>query len=358
MRYGQANLSAERWTQAQNAFKIAIREMPDVPEPYAGLGDALLGQQQLARALDCYKLAGRVSHGDVRYLTRVADVQERLGHLGEASQTYMTVGEIFLRRNSLSEAIDNWQRAVSLEPELLGAHHRLASVYQDQGKTQAAIREHLAIARIWQARGEGEKALNLCHVALQLDPFNEDIYTAMALIKDGSDKEDGQVHTGAVMKETDTGTEKSVAFTVRRMADVLETEKLNWQLPWQRSGEKDPVAAARHLAENQLAEEIFREETDAELLSSNVSSGLSKLERDALIGQGIDFQSRGRLREAIDCYEKAIQGGLNLPAAHFMVGILYIELRRYQEAEVFLTMAAMDPAYHQPTTLALNNIAN
>ena len=89
MRFGQASVREERWAEAAQAFKIAIREMPHDPEPFAGLGDALMGQQQLAKALECYKLAGRKSQGDVSYLQRVADVQERLGHLQEVSHTYI-----------------------------------------------------------------------------------------------------------------------------------------------------------------------------------------------------------------------------------------------------------------------------
>ena len=110
---------------------------------------AYLEQNQLGKALENYKLAARHSRGDIIYLRQVADVQERLGLQAEAGKTYMAIGELELNRKRLSEAMDNWNRAISLEPNLLRAHQRLASVYERQGQAPNAIREYLEIARIF-----------------------------------------------------------------------------------------------------------------------------------------------------------------------------------------------------------------
>ncbi|MCA9974850.1 MAG: hypothetical protein KC413_03845, partial [Anaerolineales bacterium] len=99
--------------------------------------------------------------------------------------------------------------------------------------------------------------------------------------------------------------------------------------------------------------EIFRDEEDEDLLYGTGGSGLSKLERDALIGQGIDLQSRGQLGEAIDCYEKAIKGGLNIAAAHFTIGLLYLETGRTDDAKQSLMLAAKDAAYREAVETAL-----
>ena len=138
LRYGHASNREERWQEAANAFKIAIREFPGEPEAYGGLGDALFGLRQLEKALDCYKIAARFSNGNYTYLQKVADIQERLGQLSEASRTYMAAGEILLRQRDLDTAIANWQRAVRLNPGLLGAHQRLATVFQRQDDIKAA----------------------------------------------------------------------------------------------------------------------------------------------------------------------------------------------------------------------------
>ena len=80
----------------------------------------VLALKQLDKALDCYKLAARYSGGDLSYLRKVADLQERMGLLMEAGRTYMAAGELLLRQKQYEEAIDMWQLAVRLEPGLVG----------------------------------------------------------------------------------------------------------------------------------------------------------------------------------------------------------------------------------------------
>lgn len=159
----------QRWPEAIEAFNEAARDEPTEPAPFAGLGMAYMELNQLEKALENYKLAARYSRGEVMHLQRVAEVQELLGMADEAGKTYMAIGEIELNRKRLDDAMTNWHRAVRLEPNLLRAHQRLASIYQRQGAVRNAIQEYLAIARILQTQGEKNKALQACQLALQLD---------------------------------------------------------------------------------------------------------------------------------------------------------------------------------------------
>jgi tetratricopeptide (TPR) repeat protein len=185
LRSARAFADREQWRQAFAAYRDARALLPREAESYAGLGEACFALGRLDRALESYTLAARYSRGDMRYLERVADLQERLGLLTEAARTYMAVGELKLRQRRLDEAIYSWQRAVRLEPGLLGAHRRLAMVFQRQGNIIAAVREYLAIARALQMRGESDKALEMCRAALRLDPDNEDVRVAMHLVTHG-----------------------------------------------------------------------------------------------------------------------------------------------------------------------------
>ena len=64
------------WEAAIRAFQAAAQQAPDEPAPYAGLGMAYMGQQQLGKALENYKLAARYSQGDIIYLRHVAELQQ------------------------------------------------------------------------------------------------------------------------------------------------------------------------------------------------------------------------------------------------------------------------------------------
>jgi tetratricopeptide (TPR) repeat protein len=320
-----------QWKEAIAAYRIAISEFPNQPEAYAGLGQACMGQKQLDRALECYKLAARYSRGDVQYLTKVADIQERMGQLSEAGRTYMAVGEVYLRKRDPDAAISNWERAVRLEPNLLGAHQRLAMIFQRKNNTKAAVREYLAIARTLAMQGENRKALQMCRAAMRLDPDNADVLTAIKLIKQGEEAypepEMDEPEPEPTPEPQEEG--ESLIDAVRQMAAVLESEKKGWNLA---QAPQDQLSAAKQLAQEQLAEEIFREEEDEELLYGT-GEGLSKLERDALIGQAMDFETRGETAKAIRCYEQVVSGDFELPAAHYALGVLYLHSGNRSKAE-------------------------
>lgn len=340
--------AAENWSKAMGAFRVAISEFPKQPMPYVGLGEACFGLKQLDKALDCYKLAARYSGGDLSYLRKVADLQERMGLLMEAGRTYMAAGELLLQQKQYEAAIDMWQLAVRLEPGLLAAHRRLAMIFQRQNLIRDAVREYLAIARILQERGNSRKALQMCQAAQRLDPENDDVLMAVKLILGGE---------AALAEPAETAEEEpfisesqdGITQMVRQMASVFAAEQEAKQAAQTKPEALGPVEKAHRLAQDLLAAEVFREEDDAPS-----GAGLSKLERDALIGQGLDFEARDNVDDAVRCYEKAIHGGLRSPAAFFALGLLYLKQNRRDVAQKALAFAARDAAFREVSNLALS----
>lgn len=321
----------QRWEEAIKEFEVAIREVSNEPTPYAGLGDAYLELNRLGKALENYKLAARYSGGNIIYLRKVADVQERMGQLSEAGKTYMAIGEMELSRRRLNEAMDNWHRAIRLEPDLLRAHQRLASVYEKQKAVRNAIREYLAIARILQKQGEDEKALQACQLALQLDPRNADVLTAIELLKHGEELFKGENITPAPVS-----TGSGMGEAVRRLA----TRELSGK---QEVETAVPVQDAKRMALEQLAERLFE----------NEDADLSAMERDGYISQALDYQTRGLVNEAISAYERALAAGVNSTAAHFNLGLLYQDKLRFEDAIREFEIAVKEPEYRLAGHFAL-----
>ena len=348
---GLAHNQAQEWSEGLTAFRVALRAVPTSARAYAGLGESCIGLKQLDRALDCYKSAVRLSRGDIVYLQKVADIQERMGQLSEAGRTYMAAGELAFRRNLHEQAISNWERAVRIEPHLLSGHRRLAMTFQRQGNTTASVREYLAIARILQARGEDQKALQMCRAALRLDPKSENVRTAVDLIIHG----EKAFPTPEEPPESEPASEEpndTMASAIRQMATVFETETANWRAQQAQTDKSSPVAKAHQLAQQQLAEEIFREEEEDE----NGDAEISKLERDALLGQGTDFQTRGLIEQAIGCYEKAVAAGLQVPAVHFTLGYLYLQEQQSEPARRALALAAQSRHYETASQWLLRKL--
>ena len=344
-----------KWSQALGAFRVALGEFKNEAAVYSGIGDACVGLKQLNRALDCYKLAARLDRTDVSHLLRVADIQERLGLLSEASLTYMAAGEANLRAHDAETAVGNWERAVRLDSNLIGAHKRLAMVFQRQGDRKAAVREYLAIARILDMSGDKVKALQICRAALRLDPHSSDILTAIELIEKGEEaypepEDDDELF--AEPEEPVIDEEDSIFGAVRQMADLLEKERSNWELGDEVEGEDDPITAALKIAEEDLGTELFREEDEEDVAAGE----MIKLERDALISQAMDFQARNDGPRAITSYEKAVGLGLKLPAVYFVLGVLYVENGRPEAAFQALADAASDPRFEPAARHLLSKI--
>ena len=345
----------EEYDKAVSAFRAAIKEFPKNAEAYAGLGEACIGVKQLDRAMECFKYAARYSGGDISYLRKVADIQERQGRLSDAGRTYLAIGEILYKSNQTDDAIGNWQRAIRLESNLLGAHKRLATTYQRLDMTRDAVRSYLAIARILQMEGELKKALRMCQAALRLDPDNEDVLTAVELIRKGAEafdlaeeEEEEEEEAQLTVSVEEQAEADELTKTVRQMAAAFEAERQKSQ-PAAPPPSDSPIDAAKQLAQEHLAIELFRDEDEDE----DANNSLSKLERDALLGQGMDFESRGKMGEAIGCFQKAIDGGLTLPAAHFVLGLLYLQSDQKEAAESMFAVAAQEDGFKTAVSQAL-----
>lgn len=349
IRRGHSYSWDQLWSDAIREFEQASQEAPSEPTPYAGLGMAYFELGEFNKSLENYKLAARYSKGDMIYLKHVADVQERLGQSKDAAQTYMAIGEIQLRSKKLDEAVANWLRAARLDPNLVGARKRLASLYQRQGLTKNAVREFLAIARIYNSQGQKENALHMCQAALDLDPRNPDILTAMELIE----QEAADFTIAADMfEELDTLSplEREVVFP---FAADQEPARDGGQITTEVGARGGPMQHARRLALEQLADGVFAYEEEEEALLAPTGVGLSKTERDALISDGLNNQTRGKIHEAISSFKKAISGGENSAAVHFNLGILYWEENDLSDAITEFKHANADEDYRVASNYAL-----
>ncbi|MCL4262499.1 MAG: tetratricopeptide repeat protein [Anaerolineae bacterium] len=326
---GHSHIWDEKWEAAIKEFEVAAQLAPNEPAPYDGLGTAYHKLNRLDKALDNFKLAARYSRGDIIYLRQVADMQEQLGMNEDAGKTYMAIGEVELNRRRLNDAMDNWLRAVRLEPNLLKAHQRLASVYEKQGVIPNAIHEYLAIARILNKQGEREKALQACQLALRLDPRNADVLTAIEMIKSGRPIRD----SAAPVAET-----SGLIGSLTKRLTVDGEGGLH-----KRAEAATPVQDAHRMAMEQLAGDLFGEgEMDARMLK-----------RQALVSQALDFQRRGMTNEAISAYEQVMAAGVNSAAAHFNLGLLYQDKLRFEDAIKEFEFSVKDHEYRLASHFSL-----
>jgi tetratricopeptide (TPR) repeat protein len=297
-----------KWDQAADAYKQALAEMPDDPIVHSHLGLAYLELGRYESALRTYIQASRLAPDDPAALARIAEIHERLDQSHSAAGAYFSVSEVYRRQRSWTQAIQALQKAVQLDPNHMPARLSLAEIYAELDQPQRAIKEYLNLARVLQRQGQMEKALEQCRLALELDPRNLEARALGEALQSGE------------------------AVTIAEPPAPLSEEGAS------------PVDMARDKALEELAGIPFEdaavdEAADITTLEPEAAEGvvpakpsLSRPQIDALIAQAIDFQTRGLLDEAIACYTKVIDAGVDRPAAHFNLGLLYQQRLRLEHA--------------------------
>jgi tetratricopeptide (TPR) repeat protein len=324
------NLAWEgKWTEALAAYHTALTEMPDDPTVHNHLGLAYLELDRLDEALEAYRFAHRLAPDDPAPLARMAEIHDRAGHRHAAADAFTTLAGIHQRQRAWTEAIRALQRATQVDPDNVKARATLAELYMDLGQTHRAISESLGLARALQRQGKVDEAMEQCRRVLDMDSGNAEARALAESLQLGSPFEPAQVaHTA-----TDEGVSPA------DMARDKALEELAG-IPF----EDAPVGPAPELADF---------EPGAAPAAVVTKPALSRPQIDALIAQAIDFQTRGLVDEAIACYRKVIDAGVDRPAARFNLGLLYQQRLRFEPAIAEFRIAVNHQQYALGSHFAL-----
>jgi tetratricopeptide (TPR) repeat protein len=325
------NFAWERkWDEAVAAYEKAIAEIADDAVVYNHLGLAYLELEQFDDALGAYNKASRLMPDDPNPLARMADIHERLGQRHAAADVLYSMAEIHQGRRSWSEAIQAYQRAIRLYADHLPSQMALAEIYAQLDQPQRAAKEYLNLARILQRQGQAEDALAQCQQALALDPRNAEARALAEALQLGSGEEPLEETAALAPEDRASPADMARDKALEELAGI----------PF----EDVPVGPAAEMADFQ---------PDAAQAPTPDRPTLSRPQIDALVAQAIDFQTRGLIDEAIACYTRVIDAGVDRPAAHFNLGLLYQLRLRFEPAVAEFKKAVRNPQYALGSHFAL-----
>lgn len=344
MRAGANAAWDKSWDRAIAAYQRALTEYPSDVNALTGLGLAYSGVGQWGAALESYLRASELAPDDPVLHEHLGRVREQMGQGKEAAEAYLEAAERYLnQRQAPHLALERWKDAVRVYPDCLRARVQMLQYYHRHGHVRDAVRECLALARIYQAQSQHEHALQICNYALRLAPHDPDVLTALDKLRYGEETSSGP--------QAEVVQEESVSSLVvgepggPAVLDFAAT-------PAVEVGEKQgsPVEITLQKALTDLAESFFDEEETA---VSDATRGLSKVEADVLIGRALDFQTRGKVQEAVAVYEQAIAAGVEWPAVHFNLGLLYQEQAQFDAAVAQFERVTSEPEYALGSHFAL-----
>ncbi len=345
MRAGADAAWDRNWDQAILAYQRALTVFPHHVGALTGLGLTYAGAGQLEAALGAYRQASELAPDDPMLLEHIGKMREQLGQGEAAAEAYMTSAEHYLSQQQATYmALERWQDAARAWPDCLQAHVQLLQYYQHHGQVREAAKECLALVRIYRAQGQNDYAVQICHHALKLAPRDPEVLATLDNLRYGKKI--------ASEPEAEVPGEKPEPLAIMEEPTDLVTLELPATPETEAIKERgSPVEITRQKALADLAESVFEETGVA--APPVVIPRLDKAEIDALIGRAIDFQTRGKIEEAVAAYEKVIDAGVEQPAVHFNLGLLYQEKLRFDAAIVQFKKAVSHPAYALGSHFAL-----
>ncbi len=338
------------WSKAVELYQSALNDSPDHLSAMAGLGLAYFQSREYAASLEIFEKLTGLQSEDPMPFNRIARIHERMGNLHDAAAFFLRAAKAHLQVQDTDQAIANLNSVLALEPQNQPARSQLALIFDKTGRKAEAVSELLALASILQHAGEKDKSLQSIDYALQLVPDSIDAKTARNMITNGKllplpEKKRGG--TGPI-----------------RMAQV---QKLNSTevIPGELS-ELDPVSEAKVRALKDMADMLFIQEegTSSSRVNRQRSASSSEIlassqeERERIqihLGQSIDSFSSGHVDEARKELERAIDLGLNLPAAYYIMGWLSAA-KDQQKALNCLQKSVRNPQYALASYLLMGGI--
>ncbi len=317
MNLGHSAAWDQKWGQAAEYYRQALDEFPDQPTALTSLGLALFEMREFEQALQMYVRAARALPTDPVPLEKIGRIYEILKKTPEAIQVYARLADLLLQVHDTEKSVDTWRRLLSMQPDHLTARTRLGIIYERTGRKGEAAVEYLAVSAILQQSGQTAKALQTLSHAIELDPDNLDLQHGMQSLKNGKPLAAPQRVRGFTGPLTMIGAE-------RQLNVAKDTDS-----------KLDPIIEARKKALEELAQVLFNqaEQTQEDTPVTNrrgiASFGRSErgrqMDRTRImlhLSQVIDSQSQGQDAQAAEELERAIDAGLDHPAAAFDLGLL------------------------------------
>ena len=363
MRLGHSAVWDLQWAKAIEFYRKALAEFPDHPTALNSLGLALLELGELKESLATYRRASQVAPEDAIPIEKMAELHERLGQLKEALELRDRASDLYTRQRNVDKALDNWNHIARLQPENLATRSRLALTYERLGRPKEAVREYLAVASVLQKLGRTDRAIEAAQRGLTLVPGEPEATAALRVLREG--------------KSLPPPIQPHGATAPLRMAQVQqfiqsEAEPVGQGHREEPSEAADPEVTAQRHALTILAGILFEEpeEIATGKLGTPGMTALTKVDKGAegkasagsqihrYLAQAIDLQTHGHTTQAAKDLARAIDAGLNHPAAHYNLGLLYRELGDIEGARKHLIFAVGDPELSLGANLALGRIAH
>jgi tetratricopeptide (TPR) repeat protein len=353
MSQGHSAAWDQNWDRAVAFYRQALDEFPNHPKAISSIALALYELKVFDEALTYYQKACELLPDDPIPAERVSECLELSGKANLAVAAYMRSAELYIKSKDIEKALSIWRKVLTLAPENIMAHSRLAIVFERIGQKAEAVREYLGIAALLQQTGEVPKAMQAVERALQASPESAEAQQALAMLKAGQ-----MLPKISVSKSSGTAQAAPRQGRLAAPSEGFSGDGL------------DPVASTCQKALSRLAALVFEQmedEADNQTSRKGMQAimkgtglfGLGRADQTKImlhLSQVVDLQARKEDSQALEELEKANEAGLDDAAIHFDLGYLYFGANRLESALRHLQRSVNNQDYALGSRLLLGQV--
>jgi tetratricopeptide (TPR) repeat protein len=344
----------QQWDQAAAFYRSALDEFPNHPQALNHLGLALFELKDYQKSLDCYLKAARAAPDDPVPIEKIADLFECMDKPAQAVQACLHAAELYLKKREVNKPIEIWKRVISVSQENIQAHSRLALMYERIGEKEKAVAEFLALAGLFQAGGDLDRAMQSANQALQILPKDQRVRQVLALLKERK----------PIPYPAPNPPQR--AHHRRESAPQLAPPGLS---PFDEGLNQDPVSATLKKALGVLAGLLFdaaEDEPDENGRASfqNVLKGAfqsKQYDRSRMVhhlSKVVALASQESWGQAVVELQESMGAGLQDPGASFALGYMLTRSGEPDEARRNLRQSMKHPDYMLGARMLLGEIAS
>ncbi len=342
------------WQRAAEHYRRATEISPQSPAAWSNLGLALVELGEHAEALKCYLRVSSLSPEDPMPVEKAAQLFEQLSSPAQALKASLRAAELYARSGEFDRAIENWQRALRLQPKNILALSRLAQIYAARKDKRKAVEAFLALAGVLQQSTEREKAERIVLQALEVDPTSVEARRALASVKENKP---------LPIINLFPAEQKQERVSTSPLPRLKAPPKMDAAKP------ADAVELACRRALAVLAGMLFEQAEDSEIERSaprgirEVITGSGRLRKPAdqtrmmlHLSQAVAFQTEGKFDSAAEELQKAVDVGLNHPAVQYDLGYLFAQCGYWEKAQAYLRVSLLHKEYSLASRLLLGDM--
>lgn len=120
--------------------------------------------------LKIYERAHELAPNDPEPLSKLIGIQKQLGKLDDAAHNHLKLAELYIAQDKPHRARSEWEKAVSVRPELIEVHHAIAEAYMEKNNAKKAVSRYLILAEYLIEQKDIEQAIQNIETALAINP--------------------------------------------------------------------------------------------------------------------------------------------------------------------------------------------